>query len=692
MIEEMSLTDLSARPEYNFAVKVTDAYKKYGGQNFALRGLNMSVKQGTIYGLLGPSGCGKTTLLGCLIGQRELDGGKIAMQINRTSQIGYMPQELALFEEFSIKEHLMFYGYISEMKKLDILRSSQKLMKFLDLPNIDSLVSSLSGGQKRRVSLCIALLHDPILLILDEPTVGVDVILSESIWDKLVEMSENEKKTVIVTTHYIQEARRSHTIGLMREGKILAEDDPCSLMRFHGGQSLEDVFLKLCRQTLTLNDYGDEENEDSKGTQSIQLVKTPYTLFKRTNFEMNRVLAYSMKSFVWMRRNIPLVLFTLLLPIVQCTLISVTVGDDPFNIGLAFVNDENKTDEFQNSTSFVYEGTRCDDNSTFSAEYLNFLRKERLILKPFSDLDTAQEAAKRNKVWGVLYFYPDYTHSVIERLNLANKASDLAVNHSEVVVWLDQSNEVIAQLLKRQILEAAVALLESVSQRCNFTNMPPSPHSVEKIEAIFGNNNPNFRQFMTPANAVLFAFYLPMMFTLGAMLMEKTSGLLERGLAAGLTLLEVAIGHVVLQFVILVAQTALMMVVLYCAFDNPIQGSITWCVIFLLFVGVCGMFYGFFIAALCDSFTTASCLAIGSYFPLFMLSGAIWPLEGMHYVMRYISMFLPVTSSVETYRSISARSWTITHPKVYGSLISLSIWTTVFAVMTAVMVKFRGVK
>lgn len=134
---------------------------------------------------------------------------------------------------------------------------------------------------------------------------------------------------------------------------------------------------------------------------------------------------------------------------------------------------------------------------------------------------------------------------------------------------------------------------------------------------------------------------------------------------------------------------------------------------------------GFFVAALCDSFTTASCLAIGSYFPLFMLSGkiiiiiiiidrlyhlnyacklycnwynlglflgAIWPLEGMHYVLRVIAIFLPITSSVEAYRSISVRSWSITYYQIYISLISLVVWTTIFAVLTIVMVKFRGMK
>ena len=105
-----------------------------------------------------------------------------------------------------------------------------------------------SGGQKRRVSLGVALIHSPDFLILDEPTVGVDPLLRGKIWQYLTNLSKNENKTVLVTTHFIEEARQADTIGFMRSGRLLAEGKPVELMQIHGTISLEDVFINLCNQ------------------------------------------------------------------------------------------------------------------------------------------------------------------------------------------------------------------------------------------------------------------------------------------------------------------------------------------------------------------------------------------------------------------------------------------------------------
>ena len=201
-------------------------------------------------------------------------------------RVGYMPQEIALYAEFTIKETMMYFGWIFGMKTSEIIERLQFLLNFLDLPSQNRLVKNLSGGQQRRVSFAVALMHDPELLILDEPTVGVDPLLRQSIWNHLVHITKAGQKTVIITTHYIEEARQAHTvskthvlliagrcaehkcnprhcpfqIGLMRSGRLLAEESPQALLSMYRCSNLEDVFLKLSRKQGAANNTVSELN------------------------------------------------------------------------------------------------------------------------------------------------------------------------------------------------------------------------------------------------------------------------------------------------------------------------------------------------------------------------------------------------------------------------------------------------
>ncbi|XKL64938.1 hypothetical protein PGB90_005024 [Kerria lacca] len=163
----------------NVTVMVRNAYKSYVSTNPILNGLNLTVPKGIIYGLLGPSGCGKTTLLNCIAGRMTLDSGSIKLNVQKRVQMGYMPQSLSLHGAMTILESFFFYGYLYGMDTEIIEARAKELIAFLDLPSKNRLVRDLSGGQQRRVSLAITIFHDPKLIILDEPTVGLDPILSE---------------------------------------------------------------------------------------------------------------------------------------------------------------------------------------------------------------------------------------------------------------------------------------------------------------------------------------------------------------------------------------------------------------------------------------------------------------------------------------------------------------------------------
>src|SRR5699024_637601 len=177
--------------------------------------------------------------------------------------VGYMPQDISLYCDMSIRETLAYFGSLYGMKPEESLSRSDFLIAFLNLPNGDQFVGCLSGGQKRRVSLATALIHKPPLLILDEPTVGVDPLLRKSIWAHLAEISRRDRLTVLITTHYIEEAKDANLVGLMRQGRILEQDSPRRLIEKYALDSLEDVFLYLCSHDEDRRQ--DFPNEDGGG-------------------------------------------------------------------------------------------------------------------------------------------------------------------------------------------------------------------------------------------------------------------------------------------------------------------------------------------------------------------------------------------------------------------------------------------
>ena len=231
------------------AISVGRLVRGYGKIE-VLQGLGMTVDEGSIYGLLGPSGCGKTTLLKVILGFLAPESGKVEVKGEIPgSDVGYSPQEIALYPDLSIAETLRFHGRLHGMDPNRILARQSWLIDFLDLPNPARTVGKLSGGQKRRVSLAVALLHEPDLLLLDEPTVGVAPELRARLWDHLQEISANGT-SIVITTHYIDEARNADRVGLMRDGVLLAEDSPQSVMDSQSASSLEEAFLALCRREV----------------------------------------------------------------------------------------------------------------------------------------------------------------------------------------------------------------------------------------------------------------------------------------------------------------------------------------------------------------------------------------------------------------------------------------------------------
>jgi ABC-type multidrug transport system ATPase subunit len=216
-------------------------------------------------------------------------------------RIGFMPQNVELVPKLTVAETLSFFGNIYHMKKRKLRNRLEMLSNLLEINFPDSQMMNLSGGQKRRVALAVALIHEPELLILDEPTVGLDVILRAKIWDFLKTSTENHQMSVLVTTHYITEAQFAHRVGFIRNGVILAENSPSRIVESLEVETLDDAFVELCQrdeENLASNLFFDGEDV-SEGFQEFEFE----SFSKRKSFAFQTFSALFTKEFQRFRRT-----------------------------------------------------------------------------------------------------------------------------------------------------------------------------------------------------------------------------------------------------------------------------------------------------------------------------------------------------------------------------------------------------
>ena len=231
------------------AVEVHDLTVVRGGRA-VLRQLDFQVRAGSVTGLLGPSGCGKTTLMRSVVGVQVVTSGSVTVLGEPAGaavlrdRVGYVTQSASVYDDLSTMENLRFFARVLGVDRAEVDRCLERV----DLTDRrDQLVGRLSGGERSRVSLAVAMLGRPPLLVLDEPTVGLDPVLRQDLWQLFHELAATGV-ALLVSSHVMDEAERCDRLLLMRDGRILADDSPAAMLRRTGTDDIERAFLQLVRE------------------------------------------------------------------------------------------------------------------------------------------------------------------------------------------------------------------------------------------------------------------------------------------------------------------------------------------------------------------------------------------------------------------------------------------------------------
>lgn len=624
------------------AVEVRSLRFAYGGLGSGepiLKRVNFTVKQKGIYSLLGASGCGKTTLLRCVVGRLKAQDGTVKVFGAKPGTagspipgpgVGYMPQEIGLFTQFTIQESLHFFGRLYMMTPWLIRERSDFLLKLLNLPDKNRLISKLSGGQQRRVSLAIALIHNPPLAILDEPTVGVDPLLRERIWQYLIQLCKGGL-TVIITTHYIEEARAADMVAFMRAGRLLSEGEPNALLQHFNSPTLEEVFLKIVHQDeahktgtkfeipgLTManekieviemgkvktngelkpvelkavtkldDNYGRRANgnghvnvafEDTMDEIRVEKTEVSLPMGEPTIQDVSPLKSFAIKTkalcgknFLRMSRRKPALFIDIMLPSIQIILFCVCIGRYPTNIPIAVHNAELDPPFLSRWLLSSY------DHKVFNFTY-------------FNNTEDALDAVRDGKAWAALYFPTNYSKALQARRNDLDEIDNATLDASNLHVFQDMSNRIYSATIRKELYQGYQRFAQDIIVDLEGDSAASITIPMVFEEPIYGEENTTFIEFMAPGIMLTIAFFATMAMTSVALVTERKEGSFERTLVAGVTPWLLIVSQVLSNITILLIQVCLMIFFGFIIFDLISRGSIILLSLLVFMTGFAGAF------------------------------------------------------------------------------------------------------
>jgi ABC-type multidrug transport system ATPase subunit/ABC-type multidrug transport system permease subunit len=706
-------TSIISKEDFQFGVEAIDVHHWYSSSDEPiLRGLTMRVEPGSIYGLLGASGCGKTTLLKCMIGMTVPRYGYMDVFGRKPRDpdsgipgklVGYMPQDVALYNDLTIQETLVYFGRLYFMPWAKMMIQIDYLIDMLDLPDKGRLISTLSGGQMRRVSFAAALIHEPPLVILDEPTAGVDPILRSNIWKYLVNISRNSHVTVIITTHYIEEARSADRVGLMRHGRLLAEDSPQNLLTIFNLPSLEDVFLALCTKIQSRHrrhsDHYDEDEDDdmrrrtirpeerSEGTEvNNNIIMTTSRMGKaggcnhlnekedcgassstsrmqrkgldqvlrsgrfRQKSRKQRItrwwsdwwsmfMTLMWKNYIRSIRHPILIVFQYVLPVIQITLFGICIGGDPFDIRLGIVNDEPPPAHLSNL-------------------FIQHLDPFFVRVQNCSSEDEARVLVQRSELWGYLHFSADFTDSLTARMDAHNRGdpNDSTINSSKILIHADLTDRLVSLTIQRSLDQSFQQFMRSAliefGAKEEIATLPIVPVDPPIYGSLKHPDHKGSREYMAPGVILTIAFSMAYAVTCLVLILEREEKTFERNFVTGITSSQIIIAHTLTRMMFMIAQSFLILFLTVHAFNIPTKGPIAAAILLLMSQNLAGIAYGMLLSAMFTRTHEAAVVAIGTVFFMFFLSGVLWPVEAIGLWLRWFAYMQPCTIPNATLRRI----------------------------------------
>ncbi|XP_044730766.1 ABC transporter G family member 23-like [Chrysoperla carnea] len=513
------------------AIEIRDGFKNYGYFTHwrqVLKGCNLKANNGEIYAILGPHASGKTTILHLLLGLTRLNHGEVEIfGYNPRNplcgipgiRVGFAPQREGLYLEFSIDEILRYYASILRLSNEYLNHRISFLTNFLSLPTEKHILKLYDDNIRRRVSFAIAILHEPQLLILDEPTRGINPAIRNSIWNHLLFLSNEKDTTIIVATANSIEAEFSHRVGLLREGRIIVEGRPKTILDRSTEKSLDALYTRLYSRKLDkfdtvvdnvmkqaiiitpeISEFKQTASEGFDITSiSLREISRPKVETKLKKYvskydkckiflgiqrpKCYKIVSVSKKNLLVIARNLSWSVYFLLVTLSLLVLFYYGIGHEPRKLPVGLYSGEIK--ESDECKTIYYS---CQILFRIDTNIIEFIK--------FNDERSLLESARNGELSGYILFPKDFTQSVRQEL-----ASDLFAGELKpladlafIKISLDLSNVINAFEIEKEIRRAEVDFFNKVD--LNEEASLAADYPLKFMEPLFGTKNTTYSEYV----------------------------------------------------------------------------------------------------------------------------------------------------------------------------------------------------
>lgn len=608
---------LAQEEQAEIAIDAKDLTKRFG-DFLAVDHVNLTIRKGEIFGFLGSNGCGKSTTMKMMTGLLPATEGTASLlghvvdpkDINTRRRVGYMSQSFSLYTELSVRQNLQLHARLFTVPEPEIATRVDEMAARFNLTTVlDSMPDELPLGIRQRLSLAVAMVHRPELLILDEPTSGVDPIARDSIWQLMIDLARNDKVTIFISTHFMNEAERCDRISLMHSGKILVTGAPAELIRTRGTHTLEEAFISY------LQDAGAGETPAAPTSPGVKRISTS----RKQNISFGRAWSYTLRETLELRRDPVRASMALLGTAILMLICGYGISLDVENLKFAVM------DRDQTATSRDYA------LNLSGSRYF----QERPPIDSYTQLDQRMRAGELSLA---IEIPPGFARDI-------KRGKPVAIG-----AWVDGGMPMRAETAQGYVLGMHRQWLVSTAER----ELGMTAPSAATVETRF-RYNPDVKSLpaIVPAVIPMLLLTIPAMLSALSVVREKELGSMINLYVTPVTRTEFLLGKQLPYIVLAMFNFFLMTLMAVVLFDVQIKGNFLALTAAALLFVTFSTGFGLF----CSSFTRSQIAAIfvamiGTIIPAVQFSGMLNPVSSLEGMGRDFGRIYPNTHFLNISRSV----------------------------------------